>query len=107
MSALINKLVVVFGVNAKLTATYSKKEVVYTDGTTKMVFPTDKASAKANGVYDVSLTVTPQAPEAEESPLTYQLTETFRAEEVTAKPTATKPAASQTPNIGFEARTRC
>lgn len=107
MSALINKLVVVFGVNTALTATYAKKEVAYTDGTTKMVFPTDKVSAKADGVYDVKLTVKPPAAEAEESPLVYELTETFREAVAAPKPTATKAAAKQTPNIGFEARARC
>lgn len=107
MTALINKLVVVFGVNAALTATYAKKEVIYTDGTTKMAFPTDKISGKPEGVYDVKLTVKAPAAETVEEPLAYELTETFRAPVVAPKPTATKAAVKQTPNIGFEARARC
>lgn len=116
MSVILNKLVAVFGVNAKLSAVYSKEAVTFSGGGVTISFPVGKdgIEAKVPGQYDAVLKEkeVPQGDVADtaERQVEYELVETLvQAEPAISSSVSTpkaKPAAKQSPAFGWGAKER-
>lgn len=92
-NSIAQKLATIFGLGAALTATYSKSNVAYTDGKTKLEFPVTEENTKDAGIYDVKV-----VSETE-------VTETFKeaAKAATAAGSKTSQVgARQSPSYGFQ-----
>lgn len=93
--AVVKKLAAVFGVDAKLTATYTDQDVTFTDGTTSLKVAVTDDIRVAPGVYNVTFD-------------TGETLEQTLADEQPQAPAAAekqaKPAARQSPSCWDEAR---
>lgn len=114
MSVILNKLVAVFGVNANLSAVYSKESITFSGGGVTISFPVGKdgLEAKEPGQYDAVLKQkeVPQGDvtDTAESKVEYELVETLVSKAAVAAEPApkAKPAAKQSPAFGYGVKER-
>lgn len=93
MSSSAQKLAIVFGIGAALTATYGKTKVAYTDGKTKLEFDLTDETKKDAGVYDVKV--------VSDTEVTETFKEAAKAEAAAGSKTGTS-TAKQSPSYGFQ-----
>lgn len=111
-TSVLSKLVAVFGVNAVLSAIYTKETVAYNDGTATLAFTVGKdgVEAKEPGQYEavVKEKEIPQGDVADtaERQVEYELVEKFVKATTAPEAPKTKAKAKQTPSFGFEGRAR-